>query len=176
MENTTRGVGWRFLEIGRRVERALQAVELLRCSLGSAEEELEPCLQVLLQIADSAITYRSRYSTVLRTDLVLQLLIADESNPRSVAFQLATLLHQINRLQEKEPGDQNSAERDLATKALNFVRSSKMTDVSRRDGKAGFPALEELAGNIKTTLWDLSDALTARYFINLTACRLTASS
>ena len=106
MENTTRGFGWRFLEIGRRMERALQTSELLRCSLGSAAAELEPCLQVLLQIADSSITYRSRYPTVLQTELVLQLLLADESNPRSVGFQLASLLHQINRLQENEEGSQ----------------------------------------------------------------------
>ena len=107
-------------------------LELLRCSLGSAAAELEPCLQVLLQIADSSITYRSRYPTVLQTDLVLQLLMADESNPRSVGFQLASLLHQINRLQEKEEANQNSTERELALKALNPVRSSQMADLSRR--------------------------------------------
>src|SRR5262245_48734082 len=123
MENTTRGFGWRFLEIGRRIERALQTAELLRCTLGSAAVQLGPCLRVLLQIADSSITYRSRYPTVLQTDLVLELLIADESNPRSVGFQLATLLHQINRLQEKEEGKQNSIERNLALKAVNSVRS-----------------------------------------------------
>src|SRR5205823_4332994 len=84
MENTTRGPGWRFLEIGRRMERALQTAELLRSSLHGAAAELEPCLQVLLQIADSSITYRRRYSTLLSVDLALQLLFADESNPRSV--------------------------------------------------------------------------------------------
>jgi uncharacterized circularly permuted ATP-grasp superfamily protein/uncharacterized alpha-E superfamily protein len=176
MENTTRGFGWRFLEIGRRMERALQTVELLRCSLGSAAAELEPCLQVLLQIGDSSITYRTRYPTVLRTDLVLQLLLADESNPRSVGFQLATLLHQINRLQQDEPGGENSIERNLALNAVNSVRSSSMTNLARRDAEGMFNELEELADQLKTTLWQLSDALTARYFSNLTACRLTSSS
>ncbi len=85
-ENTTRGFGWRFLEIGRRMERALHTSELLRCGLGSAADDIEPCLQVLLQIADSTITYRRRYPTTLQTDLVLQLLLVDESNPRSVGF------------------------------------------------------------------------------------------
>src|SRR5262249_51961136 len=51
MENTTRGMGWRFLEIGRRMERALQTAELVRSALDSAGSELEQCLQVLLQIA-----------------------------------------------------------------------------------------------------------------------------
>ena len=176
MENTTRGLGWRFQEIGRRMERAIQTSELLRCSLGSAAAELEPCLQILLQIADSSITYRRRYPTELQVELVLELLIADESNPRSVAFQLATLLHQINRLQENEPGAESSTEREVVLKALNLVRSSRMADMSCRDIDGNFRALEELAGNLKATLWEISDALTARYFSNLTACRFTASS
>jgi uncharacterized circularly permuted ATP-grasp superfamily protein/uncharacterized alpha-E superfamily protein len=176
MENTTRGVGWRFLETGRRMERALQIAELLRGALASAANELEPCLQVLLQIHDSSITYRRRYPGALQTDLVLELLIGDESNPRSVGFQLATLLHQIIRLQENEEGNQDSVERSLALKALNAVRSSKMAELSRRNAEEEFTVLDELIGQLKMTLWEMSDALTSRYFSNLTACRFTASS
>jgi uncharacterized circularly permuted ATP-grasp superfamily protein/uncharacterized alpha-E superfamily protein len=173
MENTTRGFGWRFLESGRRMERALQTMELLRTSLRNASE-LEPTLQVLLQIADSSITYRTRYATVLRTDLVLELLIADESNPRSVGFQLATLLHQIQRLQENEEGE--STERAAARKALDAVRSARISELAQRDEDGGFGALDRLALWLGGTLWDLSDALTSRYFTNLAACRFTASS
>jgi uncharacterized alpha-E superfamily protein len=158
------------------MERALQTAELLRGSLNSAALELEPCLQVLLQMADSSITYRSRYPTVLRPDLVLQLLLADESNPRSVGFQLATLLHQINRLQEREEGSQNSTERELAMKVLSLVRTAEMPAISRRGTDGNFGELDELVGELRSSLWDLSDALTARYFSNLTACRLTSSS
>ena len=176
MENTTRGLGWRFQEIGRRMERALQTCELLRRSLDSAAAELEPCLQVLLQIADSSITYRRRYPTALQTPRVLELLIMDESNPRSVAFQLATLLHQIVRLQENEQGAETSPERELALNALNAVRSFDMEEVARRDAHGNFNALERLVGELKAALWDLSDGLTAKYFSNLTACRFTALS
>jgi len=175
-ENTTRGLGWRFFQIGRRIERAIQTAELLRCSLGAAGADLEACLRVLLQIADSSITYRSRYPTVLQTELVLQLLLADESNPRSVGFQLAALLHQMNRLQESDPGNNESTEHSLVVKAASFVRSSRMEDLSRRDNEGNFAALEEFAAELKSTLWELSDALTSRYFSNLTACRLTSSS
>jgi uncharacterized alpha-E superfamily protein len=175
MENTTRGFGWRFLEIGRRMERALQTAELLRCSLGSAASELEPCLQILLQIADSSITYRSRYATVLQTELVLQLLLADESNPRSVGFQLAALLHQISRLQESEEANQTSTERELALKALTLIRSSDMADLSRRGDDGTLFALDELDAEVKTKLWELSDALSARYLTNIAACRFMTS-
>ena len=134
-ENTTRGFGWRFLEIGRRMERALHTSELLRSGLGSAADDIEPCLQVLLQIADSTITYRRRYPTTLQTDLVLQLLLVDESNPRSVGFALAALLHQIRRLQQREEDAEHSTEHDLVLKALNAVRSASPIDISQRDSQ-----------------------------------------
>jgi uncharacterized circularly permuted ATP-grasp superfamily protein/uncharacterized alpha-E superfamily protein len=175
MENTTRGAGWRFLEIGRRMERALQTAELLRSSLSAAALETAPCLQVLLQIADSSMTYRSRYASVLHADLVLKLLIADESNPRSISFQLGALVHQIMRLQQTEDGTVNSSEYTLALKALTAVRSSDMAALSQRGAEGNFGALEQIAVELKMLLWDLSDAMTSRYFSNLTACRLTAS-
>jgi len=112
----------------------------------------------------------------LQTDLVLQLLLVDESNPRSVGFQLAALLHQIHRLQEREEDVGDSKERDLVLNALNSVRSSNTSDISKRDPNGNFTALEDLVRHVKATLWELSDALTARYFSNLTACRFTASS
>jgi uncharacterized circularly permuted ATP-grasp superfamily protein/uncharacterized alpha-E superfamily protein len=176
MENTTRGLGWRFLEIGRRIERTLQMLLLIRHSLRTAPAELEATLQVLLQIADSSITYRSRYPTVLQADLVLQLLIADETNPRAVGFQLATLLHQIIRLQENEGAEENSHERSLAAQALEVVRSASAVDLARRNGDGDFEALDQLGGRLASMLWELSDTLTERYFSNLIACRLTASS
>jgi uncharacterized alpha-E superfamily protein len=175
MENTTRGFGWRFLEIGRRMERTLQSIEMIRSSLGSGLSELEPCLQLLLQIADTSITYRRRYSTLLHPEHVLQLLIADESNPRSIGFQVAALLHQIIRLQENDPV-QSSTERELAENMINLIRSSTMEDVARRDPDGNFSTLDQLADQLKSMLWALSDMLTARYFSNLSACQITASS
>src|SRR5262245_11366276 len=173
MENTTRGLGWRFLEIGRRMERALQMAELLMATLGAADTEMESYLQILLQIADSTITYRKQYPTVLHTELVLRVLLLDESNPRAVGFPLAALLHQIRRLQEKDGEFQETAEHSLALKALTLVRSSRVDQLSHRTDQGNFHDLENLAGELKRILWELSDSLTARYFANITACRFT---
>lgn len=176
MENTTRGHGWRFLEIGRRMERALQSAELLRSGLAAAPADIEPYLQILLQIADSSITYRSRYTTVLQTHFVLDLLLTDEANPRSVGFQAATLLHQIDRLQEFDGNRHNRLERPLALKIVTAVRECDTEKLSVRDKEGRLPALEELVEFVKATLYDLSDEMTAEYLSHLTASRLTASS
>jgi uncharacterized circularly permuted ATP-grasp superfamily protein/uncharacterized alpha-E superfamily protein len=172
MENTTRGFGWRFLEIGRRMERGLQTADLVASSLGEAQTEIEGCLQVLLQVADSSITYQTRYPTAVQTDFVLELLLMNEANPRSVGFQTANLLHQIHRLQENEPADK-SPERALAEKALALVRQSRIAELASRDAKGRFAELDDLSERVRMTLWQLSDSLTARYLSHARASRLT---
>jgi uncharacterized alpha-E superfamily protein len=174
-ENTTRGYGWRFLEIGRRLERAIQTSELLVSALATAPADLESHLQILLQIADSSITYRTRYPTVVQADLVLSVLLLDESNPRSVAFQLATLFHQVGRLQDISE-DGKGKEQALAYKALASVREAKVTELAERAPEGRFVALDELIAELRWTLYSISDVLTATYLSHQTASRLTASS
>jgi uncharacterized circularly permuted ATP-grasp superfamily protein/uncharacterized alpha-E superfamily protein len=180
MENTTRGYGWRFLEIGRRLERALQISNLLdaalsRNQLSEDSLEVESTLEVLLQIFDSSITYRTRHLTEIRIDYVLELLLADESNPRSLAFQLVGLLDQVQHLPGRDTDESESPEHKLLSKALGMVRQSWMTDLAKRDDEGRLSALGELAQQLHATMYDFSDALTARYLSHLSQSRLQAS-
>ena len=178
VENTTRGYGWRFLEIGRRLERALQMAGLLDSALARAaltgDVEIEPCLEVLLQIADSSITYRTRHLTLVQADHVLELLLADEANPRSVAFQLASLLRHIQHLPGRDTDESMSPEHKLISKALASIRQAWMQDLATRDAEGRLSALGELAQQLRGLLFDFSDALTARYLSHLTQSRLTS--
>ena len=172
-ENTTRGFGWLFLDIGRRLERALQNAEFLTSGLASASSDFEPHLQVLLQIADSSITYRTRYPTV-QAESVLEVLLSDESNPRAVAFQLVTLYQEVERLQEIAPGGKGR-EVELALKALTALRKANVASLAQRNSDGRFGALDELIGELRWTLYEVSDLLTANYLSHLTASRLTVS-
>jgi uncharacterized circularly permuted ATP-grasp superfamily protein/uncharacterized alpha-E superfamily protein len=173
-ENTTRGYGWRFLEIGRRLERSLQMTELLRVGIAQAPFDVEPYLQMLLEIADSAITYRTRYFTAMRTEFVLALLLADETNPRSVAFQLATLLDHLEDLPRSGESAGDAAELTAVSKVLAAIRGADMDDLATRDAHGNTDALEDLLKLIKTGVYDISDAVSARYFSHLTPSRLTS--
>ncbi len=174
MENMTRGYGWRFLEIGRRLERSLQMTELLRVSIAQAPFDLEPYLEMLLQIADSSITYHTRYFTAMRTEFVLELLLADETNPRSVAFQLATLLDHTKDLPRRADDAGESNESSVAARLLASVREADMEDLATRDAEGNTGALEDLLKQMKTGLYDISDGISARYFSHLTPSRLTS--
>jgi uncharacterized alpha-E superfamily protein len=105
----------------------------------------ESCLEVLLQIADSSITYRTRHLTDVRAEYVLELLLADEANPRSVAFQLVELLEQIQHLPGRDTDASESPEQKLISKALGSIRQAWMADLAKRDAEGKLGALGELS-------------------------------
>lgn len=99
-ESLVRDAGWRFCEIGRRIERALHVTTLLASSL---TEERAPqtdslVLESVLIAAESIITYRRRHQSRAGVGTVLDLLLADRENPRAVAFQLDRLGEALDRL------------------------------------------------------------------------------
>jgi uncharacterized alpha-E superfamily protein len=91
----TRDPGWRFLSVGRRIERLQWMCALLKDALAGPPDM---DLTWLLRLADSIITYRARYMARPEWLPVLDLLIRDEANPRSVAFQVHGLRDYAQRL------------------------------------------------------------------------------
>ena len=172
-ENTTRGLGWRFLEIGRRLERSLQTADLLRAAMGSSSAGQENCLNTVLQIADSSITYRSRYFSAIQTDHFLELVLADESNPRSLAFQLAALHRQVGHLPLHRRESRASAYELLVESAVREVRHARIDQLVRRDSDGDASELEDFMRQLKGLLYDVSDSLTSCYFSHVTPTRLS---
>ncbi|MCW0219979.1 MAG: circularly permuted type 2 ATP-grasp protein, partial [Prosthecobacter sp.] len=96
-ENMTHGHGWRFLEIGRRLERATIILTLLKGTVAQAPED-DSILSPLLEICDSTMTYRRLHYSRPILAPVLDLLMLNDVNPRSVAHQLAVLGRQAAQL------------------------------------------------------------------------------
>ncbi|HEV8097185.1 MAG TPA: circularly permuted type 2 ATP-grasp protein, partial [Burkholderiales bacterium] len=97
LDGMTRDPAWRFLSIGRRVERLQSLCAILQQALAGPPET---DLTWLLRLTDSIITYRARYSTRPEWLPVLDLLVRDEANPRSIAFQVLGLRDFVRRLIE----------------------------------------------------------------------------
>jgi len=104
-ENITRGPGWLFMSLGRRLERAMYSLRQLREITKPLAEDEWPLLEYLLEVADSSMTYRSRYFTTLQPVAVLDVLMADETNPRSLDFQLSHLADLYQKLPHHGPED-----------------------------------------------------------------------
>jgi uncharacterized alpha-E superfamily protein len=99
-ESMVRDSGWLFMDAGRRVERALQVARLLR---GCLVQGYRPAVATLVQestliAAESIITHRRRYPAQSGADTVLELLLIDRDNPRSLAFQLDRLSADLRRI------------------------------------------------------------------------------
>ena len=169
-ENMTRGHGWRFLDIGRRLERAFQTVHLVRRGMAGMPGEAE--LSVLLEIADSTLTYRSRYLNAMRANLVLDLLLLDESNPRSVVFQLARLRGHVDELPESSSNGVQTREARLALAMLTAVQLSEAEAILAVADDAGrLTALLDLSERLVS---DLGAIIRSSYARLLRACRSRA--
>jgi uncharacterized circularly permuted ATP-grasp superfamily protein/uncharacterized alpha-E superfamily protein len=159
-ENMVRSGSWLFLDMGRRVERAALTVDHLAVVLDQPEPRWELGLRLALEICDSAITYRSRYFTTLQAGPVLDLVIADHSNPRAVAFQLMTLRGLLSNI----GGGGDDRLTGQADTLLNMALSIVGDLVTRHEDAAALeavpPRLVALAEGVRA----LSDLLFRRYF------------
>ena len=104
-ENITRGPGWLFMSLGRRLERAMQSARQLREITTPLTDEDWPLLEYLLEVADSSMTYRSRYYTTLQPIALLDVVMADGMNPRSLVFQVSHLVDLYQKLPRHIPED-----------------------------------------------------------------------
>ncbi|WP_309233681.1 alpha-E domain-containing protein [Conexibacter sp. W3-3-2] len=99
-ESMVRDLGWRFMDAGRRLERALQLLALLRATVttdrGTAADSL--VLESVLAAGESLITYRRRYRSQAQLATLLDLLLLDDGNPRSLAHQLARAAEDLAEL------------------------------------------------------------------------------
>ena len=152
-ENMNRGAGWQLLDMGRRVERAIntcRAARRLSCTDGPADG-----LSVLLELVDSQITYRSRYLVGLSLPLVRDMVILDPYNPRSVAFQVERLNAHLSNLPRLNDDGMLEAPRRKVLQIGGELATAVADDLESED----ILALEE-------GLLGLADAIGARYFLH----------
>jgi uncharacterized alpha-E superfamily protein len=170
-ENMTRSFGWHFLEMGRRIERSVQTSALLESLLDAGDPEDDGSLILLLEIADSFMTYRSRYLLTPQLAPVLDLLLLDETNPRSVAFQLEALAEHLGALPRDPARADLDSEQQIVAGMLEALRTADITSLCRRSRLGDRPELHALISRAATDLKALTTSITRRYFSHADAVR-----
>ncbi|HEY2148382.1 MAG TPA: alpha-E domain-containing protein, partial [Pirellulales bacterium] len=165
MESMTRGPGWRFLDVGRRIERALHTIRLLQSTLVSDGREERPVLEALLEIADSSMTYRNRYLTMLRVAPLLDLLVTDETNPRSIGFQLAALSAHVENLPRDPAEPLLTAEQRTMLEVLAGLRLADVDQLSQLGPNHTRAELDRLLTRLAQQLRSLSESITNKYLM-----------
>jgi uncharacterized circularly permuted ATP-grasp superfamily protein/uncharacterized alpha-E superfamily protein len=157
-DSMNRGLGWRFLEMGRHVERASGLLTLLRAL--AAAQAGEGAWEELLAIADVSMAYRRRYRSGAQAAAVLDLLLDDESNPRSVFHQILRLEALLSGLAAGEGA--RGPEQRLVGEARDELRRSGALagGVPRQPGVE----LDALLLGLQRLLAALSEQVARTYF------------
>jgi uncharacterized alpha-E superfamily protein len=147
-ENMTRLGGWRFLDLGRRIERAIQTCRFAR-QFGA---RLDRGLDILLELCDSRITYRQRYVMVAARAPVIDLTVLDPSNPRSVAFQFEQIENHLAVMPHLRPDGRPSLPRQIS---MATVAKLRMAEAARVD--------DRLILSVENALMHLSEAISSTF-------------
>lgn len=158
-ENQTRGVAWRFLDAGRRVERLIQTAGLIDVAVAAtADDSRQTSLSFLLEATDSALTYRWRARAGLHLGPILDAIVVDETNPRALAFQAAAILAHVPTLPGIESGQAGALIRRLAEEQHYTLR---LADPEAWSDPA---VLSQEIARVIDRAARLSEALSLRYF------------
>lgn len=166
LENMTRTPAWQFLDLGRRLERGLQTTSLIRIMLEGREATEHASLEALLEVADSIMTYRSRYLARVQLGAVLDLLLTDETNPRSVAYQLANCADHVGNMPREAYVLEEPPEQKLVNWLCEMVRHIDSAALARAYLNGNDEPLARVFTKIESTLPKLSDAISHRYLIH----------
>jgi uncharacterized alpha-E superfamily protein len=163
LDDMTQDDGWRFLMLGRLLERMRFQSNLFASMLYKGRLPIVGELEWLLDVSGSVITYRTRYLSTPRMRPVLELLVVDTANPRALAFHwqgVNTLLGEISRTFDMQLDDSMNVPMQALTDAVYGG------NLDGRDARARLARqrVSEAAAEFSLAVDKLSDRLATRYF------------
>ncbi len=159
-ENMSQLAGWRFLELGRRIERTLATSRFMRqFAFGTPAEG---SLDVLLELADSQITYRLRYVMVASRAPVIDLVALDPNNPRSMVHQLTRIETHLAALPKSDDGRLSPPEQ-VATALTARLRTADVAEIKEAVLTEAENALMRLSNVIGSTYFTMQHHAEAQH-------------
>ncbi len=173
-ENMTRGPNWLFMDLGRRLERAQHLAWLVRQTVASPDARETEHMRILLEIDDSAMTYRSRYLNVFQLIPFVDLLLLDENNPRACAFQLAAIESHLRELPRITLAQRSDVPRTIAHEMRGAAANANPARLAFCEAGSR-TGLIELTETIISSAAELSDAIADAYFQHASRIRTGSS-
>ncbi|MFV8819227.1 circularly permuted type 2 ATP-grasp protein [Haliea sp. E17] len=166
-ESMVRGLGWHFLDMGRRLERSQLTLSLIRSLLvprvDPAAESL--LLEAVLISAEALMTYRRRYQRNVNVDDALDLLLLEPANPRSLLFQLSQLEHHLGTLPDSASGERLSTEQQLCLDARSkLVLANLPALAATAENEYLRGDLDQMLARLQQLLARIGTIITDRYF------------
>ncbi len=176
MENMTRSLGWRLLDTGRRVDRVTHTAKLIKELVVDGDPAEEGRLDLLLELGDSSMTYRTRYLSTVQLTAVVDLLLTDDTNPRSLAFQVDRLASHLRHFPKDDERATLAREEFLVQSMDSQLRLADVIQLCERRNKRGQRIeLAQFLDQITAQTLEMSDVLARKYFSHVLPTRSTAA-
>lgn len=170
-ENLTRTDGWRFLNIGRKLERSTWLLSLVEEVLGLYPKLSPSVLDSALSVNDCILTYRFRYHGPPQVLPALDLLLFDPDNPRGLAFQLGELNRDLSQLPPPaEPGMLRPPHRTIL-KARNYLATEVLEARDSATEARLIKSVKRFVAELRAELPDVSEQLGWEFFTHVTFTR-----
>lgn len=166
-ENMTHEQGWHFLQIGRRIERAMHTTTLIRSTIVTATQTNQEAmlLESVLSVIDSLMTYKRNFLLGFEVSSFLDLVLLNENNPRSISYQLMRIQEHVAYLPVDRTRQQLSAEERLTLELLTKLRLSNSNELaSITESNAIRENMDQILTHIQKQLYELNNVMTAAYF------------
>jgi uncharacterized circularly permuted ATP-grasp superfamily protein/uncharacterized alpha-E superfamily protein len=166
-ESISREQGWIMLDAGRKMEQSLSLVSMLSQTLtGHYDEQIEYDLQeAVLTSHESLVNYRYKYRAPLQLSLVLDLMLLDPNNPRSLMYQLERLKAYLANLPRAQGDNANPDHERLIWEAYSLLKLADKDQLSRPDKAAWrYVNLEFFLSRINALLAAIPDIISKTYF------------
>ncbi len=159
-DGMTRDDGWRLLMIGRQIERLISMSEVLLAYFQNRAVLHESGFDETLAFFNSTITYRSRYQGQREVAALVDLLVLESANPRSLACAVASIEHELGELCAAT--DQSLEWAEVAF--FDRPRELLLTELCARDAQEQFHSMQSLTRTLIASAKDLSNRVGLRYF------------
>jgi uncharacterized alpha-E superfamily protein len=164
-ESISREQGWIMLDVGRKIEQSLLVITMLRTTMiKKYNEQVEYNLQQsVLMSNEGLVNYRYKYRRPLQNLLVIDLLIFDPNNPRSLIYLVVRLKSYLQNL-PKTGGDQTNKEYErLILEANTMLNMTDKTQLSVSRGEE-YDNLADFLSGLYNLLAGIPGALSKAFF------------
>ncbi len=158
LDAMNRDAGWRFLSLGRRMERlvlltsALEVTVTQLQSVSTAGETQQP-LEWLLDLTDSSGSFRSQTTGIASWPAVRDIVLLDSTSPRSLRFQIDGVRQALERLAQ-----------ETGVTLIGLEKTSDRLNTWEAEGLPETPELQLALADQRLEIIALSDLLATRYF------------
>ncbi len=168
VDRMTRDAGWQLLSLGRHIERLGFLSECLEQAI--AHQALanlpddDACFLGLLVLFDSTITFRAQYQQSREISALIELLVADSENPRSIAWVAQSLRHRFEKITKSHAGP------DADLEPLQHLLPDDQAFAAQPAAVcAELDSLKAMLARSRQAAWQVSDIASARYFSHIHA-------